>query len=136
MRLLGCWGVLSVVLSASLSVFAADQPWSGTYTFTESAGTTQYWFYELNIDSKQQCNYQVDGHQTMTNVDCEVRSQSGKNEIVLTAIHDCFACGFAVGDTLFELSYNGKNLITTWQKEQPRVNSEQATPGHYFNKVK
>ena len=124
----------------------AEKKWTGQYAFDESvpnvAGDgSQTWGYVIDITSRGDtalvASIQVDGFQTMTRLEADVKADDKKAEFIFGKYlpENMFEL-YKKGDRLFYFELNDKNeIITNWDKLKPNVPGNQKSGKVMFKKI-
>lgn len=134
------------VVPNSPSQIEINKTWIGQYAFDESAPNAsgsgaQSWSYVVTVSLKENnvlsAFIQVDGFQTLTRVEAEVKSTEKKADFIFNKYEaENIFEPFKKGDKLFSLELNDKNeLITNWDKMKPNVIDNQKSGKVMFKKV-
>lgn len=120
--------------------------WAGQYSFEESAKNVtgegaQSWSYVIDVkavdDKTLVANIQVDGFQTMTRLEAEVKATEKSAEFYFNKYgsENVFEL-YKKGDLLFTMLKNDKNeILTSWEKMKPNVLDNQKSGKVMFKKV-
>ncbi len=120
--------------------------WAGQFSFEESVKNatgvgSQSWSYVITIkaidDRTLTAIIQVDGFQTMTRIEADVKATEKNAEFYFNkyGAENIFEL-YKKGDLLFTMSINDKNeIITNWDKMKPNVLENQKSGKVMFKKV-
>ena len=120
--------------------------WIGQYSFEESAKNVtgdgaQSWNYIIDVKEKDAntlaAEIQVDGFQTMTRINADVKASKDNLEFVFDKYgKDNMFELYKKGDKLFTFVMNDKNeIITNWDKMKPNVIENQTGGKVMFKKI-
>ncbi len=123
-----------------------NKKWIGQYAFEESApGVTgessQSWAYVINIsqhnDTLLLAEIQVDGFQTMSRLEAEVKAAGNNAELIFMKYgRDNILEPYKKGDKLLTFELNEKNeLLTGWDKMKPNLPANQKSKKVMFKKI-
>lgn len=124
----------------------AVKTWAGQFSFEESAKNVtgqgaQSWSYVIDVkaidDKTLVANIQVDGFQTMTRIQADVKATEKSAEFYFSkyGAENVFEL-YKKGDLLFTMVKNDKNeIITNWDKMKPNVLDNQKSGKVMFKKV-
>jgi Family of unknown function (DUF5991) len=123
-----------------------NKRWIGQYSFDESApGVTgessQSWGYVINIsqlnDTLLLAELQVDGYQTMTRLEAEVKATPKSAELYFMKYgkENIFE-QYRKGEKLLSLELSDKNeILTNWEKMKPNLPANQKSGRVMFKKI-
>lgn len=123
-----------------------NNKWAGTYTFEESAKNVtgdgaQSWNYVITVkpreDKSLMAEIQIDGFQTMTRIEADVKADDKKAEFLFSKYlpENMFEL-YKKGDRLFSLEVNTKNeFVTNWDKMKAFVVDNQKNGMIMFKKL-
>lgn len=123
-----------------------NNKWTGTYTFEESAKNVagdgaQTWNYVITVkpreDKSLMAEVQVDGFQTMTRLEADVKADDKKAEFIFAKYmpENMFEL-YKKGERLFTLELNAKNeVVTNWDKMKANVIDNQKGGVVMFKKI-
>lgn len=132
--------------SGNQDMTAIVKEWAGQYAFDESAKSVtgdgaQSWSYIINVkaidDKTLTANIQIDGFQTMTRIEADVKATDKNAEFYFSkyGADNVFEL-YKKGDLLFSMEKNEKNeIITNWDKMKPNVPDNQKSGKVMFKKV-
>ena len=124
----------------------ANSKWIGSYAFDESAKNVtgsgaQSWGYVItvkeNADKSLSAEINVDGFQTMTRIEADVKAGDKSAEFIFSKYlpENMFEV-YKKGDKLFSFEVNDKNeIITNWDKMKPNVIDNQKSGKVMFKKL-
>jgi hypothetical protein len=120
--------------------------WVGKYSFEESAKNVtgdgaQTWNYVIDVKAKEDksliAEIQVDGFQTMTRLEAEVKPSDKSADFVFSKYmpENMFEI-YKKGDKLFTLQLNDKgDIVTNWDKMKPNVLDNQKSGKVMIKKI-
>lgn len=120
--------------------------WVGKYSFEESAKNVtgdgaQTWNYVIDVKAKEDkslvAEIQVDGFQTMTRIEAEVKPSDKSADFIFSKyMPDNMFEIYKKGDKLFTLQVNDKGeMITNWDKMKPNVIDNQKSGKVMIKKI-
>lgn len=123
-----------------------NKKWIGQYAFDESApGVTgkssQSWGYVINISQQNDtlllAEIQVDGYQTMTRLEADVKATGNLAELYFMKYgKDNVFELYKKGEKLLSLELNDKNeILTNWGKMKPNLPANQKNGKVLFRKI-
>lgn len=120
--------------------------WVGKYSFEESAKNVagdgaQTWNYVIDVKAKEDksliAEIQVDGFQTMTRLEAEVKPSDKSADFIFSKYmpENMFEI-YKKGDKLFTLQLNDKgDIVTNWDKMKPNVLDNQKSGKVMIKKI-
>lgn len=120
--------------------------WVGKYSFEESAKNVtgdgaQTWNYVIDVKAKDDkslvAEIQVDGFQTMSRIEAEVKPSEKSADFIFTKYmpENMFEI-YKKGDKLFTLQMNDKGeMVTNWDKMKPNVLDNQKSGKVMIKKI-
>ncbi len=131
---------------SSVNQSADIKKWLGQYTFEESAKNVtgdgaQTWNYVIDVKAKDDktlaAEIQVDGFQTMSRINADVKASSKSAEFIFNSYgKDNMFELYKKGDRLFVFELNDKNeIITNWDKMKANVLDNQKNGKVMFKRI-
>jgi hypothetical protein len=123
-----------------------NNKWTGVYTFEESAKNVtgdgaQSWNYVITVKPREDktlvAEIQIDGFQTMTRIEADVKADDKKADFVFAKYmpENMFEL-YKKGDRLFSMEVNTKNeFVTNWDKMKAFVVDNQKNGLVLFKKM-
>lgn len=116
--------LLIVLASSSLSACADDITWQGTYNYEATlgqnvAGDAVVIDHMLSI-KESSCALKIEGYQISEEITCDAQQEKDTLTVRFTSYSDGSTRNiydvavYKVGGTLFSLSHDNKQLITSW----------------------
>lgn len=133
--------LLALVPLCFLGSCAAQTPWTGTYTYVSSSGSSVggsvlVTEYTLVVGSANSCSIRVSGYQVDENIECRLRPSGRRATVQFVSYADGNVKNelgveeHAPDEVLFILLRDADRLSTEWAGLRPDAITE--NPGNYF----